>query len=560
MRRLQTSASQPQHYNQLHSQQSMTVSHSPDSVMASDNKLGLSEVNNTALDTSSLATSSSQKQSSQAKTNKNKVVVNPYLKESPNNNNNIPTAPVDPILRKKQQFVDKYRIQAIQHSQRNYSSCGSRSDEVSSVSALDLLRTNRQWRNQQNQSIQDGGENTQSSLSDIIPLRPRLFLFRSHARLQQQQQSQIQNTNEGENAMQIETTIPRQQHPQNDGIWELDKGITEISGEGGSGKTQICLSLCVTTVMTPLLYPHPLVSSNSSGECATGGIANTSLTTNGSIAQVGIQQSDMNNNGNEYYTAIYVTMGEGIPTSNIARRLEQMVQARMNDKHDPNRVKDVLSRIGLLSIRNEEEFIEFVECDLPNLLFEQQQQHQRNNNARRKRTKIGLVAFDGIAGFFRFNDPLFQQSHNPMFHRQRGSKLLQMSSRLRKLSDVYDVPILITNQVTASIPPIVGSGSNSFDTSSLNLGQNVVPALGLMWSNCVSTRYILQRKDGMVATLPTVDDNIGNDLIGTKNVKQTKKKELRMRKARILQSVNMPEKGREVWFVIDTGDVLAVDT
>ena len=157
MRRLQTSASQPQHYNQLHSQQSMTVSHSPDSVMASDNKLGLSEVNNTALDTSSSATSSSQKQSSQAKTNKNKVVVNPYLKESPNNNNNIPTAPVDPILRKKQQFVDKYRIQAIQHSQRNYSSCGSRSDEVSSVSALDLLRTNSQWRNQQNQSIQGGG-------------------------------------------------------------------------------------------------------------------------------------------------------------------------------------------------------------------------------------------------------------------------------------------------------------------------------------------------------------------------------------------------------------------
>ena len=559
MRRLQTSASQPQHYNQLHSQQSMTVSQSPDSVMASDNNLGLSEVNNTALDTSSSATSSSQKQSSQAKTNKNKVVVNPYLKESPNNDN-IPTAPVDPILRKKQQFVDKYRIQAIQHSQRNYSSCGSRSDEVSSVSALDLLRTNSQWRNQQNQSIQGGGGNTQSSLSDIIPLRPRLFLFRSHARLQQQQQSQIQNTNEGENAMQIETTIPRQQHPQNDGIWELDKGITEISGEGGSGKTQICLSLCVTCVMTPLLYPHPVASSNSSGECATGGIANTSLTTNGSIAQVGIQQSVMNNNGNEYYTAIYVTMGEGIPTSNIARRLEQMVQARMNDKHDPNRVKDVLSRIGLLSIRNEEEFIEFVECDLPNLLFELQQQHQRNNNARRKRTKIGLVAFDGIAGFFRFNDPLFQQSHNPMFHRQRGSKLLQISSQIRKLSDVYDVPILITNQVTASIPPIVGSGSNSFDTSSLNLGQNVVPALGLMWSNCVSTRYILQRKDGMVATLPTVDDNIGTDLIGTKNVKQTKKKELRMRKARILQSVNMPEKGREVWFVIDTGDVLAVDT
>ena len=229
-----------------------------------------------------------------------------------------------------------------------------------------------------------------------------------------------------------------------------------------------------------------------------------------------------------------------------------MVQARMKDKHDQNRVKDVLSRIGLLSIRNEEDFIEFVERDLPNLLLEQQR--NRNNNVRRKRTKIGLVAFDGIAAFFRFNDPLFQC--DPMFHRQRGSKLLHASSQLRKLSDVYDVPILITNQVTASIPPTVGSGSNSFDTSSLNSGQNVVPALGLMWSNCVSTRYILQRKDGMVAT---VDDSVGNDMNGAKNVRQAKKKELRMRKARILQSVNMPEKGREVWFVIDTGEVLAVD-
>ena len=41
-----------------------------------------------------------------------------------------------------------------------------------------------------------------------------------------------------------------------------------------------------------------------------------------------------------------------------------------------------------------------------------------------------------------------------------------------------------------------------------------------------------------------------------KNKKQNKKV-MRVRKARILQSVNMPDE-REVWYVIDTGEVAAV--
>lgn len=120
-----------------------------------------------------------------------------------------------------------------------------------------------------------------------------------------------------------------------------------------------------------------------------------------------------------------------------------------------------------------------------------------------------------------------------------------MSSQLRKLSDLYDVPILITNQVTAFIPPN--------DTLSLSSTpeQEVIPALGLIWSNCVSTRFILQRKDAMV---PAVSgENKCRDQNNPKNT--TKKNWIRVRIARVLQSVNMP-KDREVRFVIDTGEVV----
>ena len=66
------------------------------------------------------------------------------------------------------------------------------------------------------------------------------------------------------------------QQKQPEGIWELDTGITELSGEGGSGKTQICLSTCVTCVMTPLLYPTPLGGNGNSAPNITAAMDNTS--------------------------------------------------------------------------------------------------------------------------------------------------------------------------------------------------------------------------------------------------------------------------------------------
>jgi len=69
----------------------------------------------------------------------------------------------------------------------------------------------------------------------------------------------------------------------------------------------------------------------------------------------------------------------------------------------------------------------------------------------------------------------------------------------------------------------------------------------------------------MIATITDSAENENNvannsdlNVPNNRSSNRTKKKDLRLRKARILQSVDMPENGREVWFVIDTGEVLAV--
>jgi len=469
------------------------------------------------------------------------TVVNPYIKVTPSAST---VAAVDPKLRKRKQFVDKYRMQALQqngnYSGRQHDAAVQHSTSyrvgpeamASPISAWNMHSATQQWRHFWRDSNRATRQNQQ--ILNGTPLRPRLFLIRSRnganviAALNEQDQSARHQPSQTDRTTSLSQ---QQQHMYDEGIWELGNGITEISGEGGSGKTQICLSLCVTCAMTPPLYP------------------------NNSEADFGNQSTRDQNI--QHYTALYISMGEGVRSITIARRLEQMVQARLNRTYSDNQVKQLLSRIGLISLRNEEEFMDFVDHDLPNILSAQRHHHHHHHQQWKKQhqhrqqqqqqqsTKIALIVFDGIAGFFRFSDPLFQfQKNNSTFHQQRGARLLHISSQLRRLSDLYDVPILITNQVTASIPP------NGTSSSSMNpYEQQVVPALGLAWSNCVTTRYILQRKNEMTVS----NEKCRNQ----DNTILAKNQWMRVRLARVLQSVSVPME-REVRFVIETGGVVAV--
>ena len=514
------------------------------------------------------------------------IVHNPYKKiASPNV---LATKPS-----KKYQFMEKYRVQSLQcrKTERNSPRCSSpcnSSGSATPVSALELVRSNQRWRKMWSSRIDSGdvssreegrgsygvsNQNDGSFVGSGMPLRPRLFLFRRdrcpkiqselrpHKRswLSQPQHSYQQHQQSQEQEEMPPTSPQPTRQPPKEGLWELGPGITELSGEGGSGKTQICLSLCVTCALTPLVFLPPQSRAEKEGStrsnfdensyhgdkddnqivsqswkqpqiCDTsmspsqGSFQNQSQPARGLTTITTNIDAHIQNKNGSYYTAIYISMGEGIPSFKIAKRLDQMIRARRrknqkscyhhkNGVDDPGEIKHILSRIWLVSITNEEDFIEFIERHLPSILGRQfnqpQKQYQRCQRTHRSQqqysqqlqhkslipnahdsssfTKVGLIVFDGISGFFRFSDPLFFQpsNRNSMFHRHRSYKLFQISSQLRKLSDLHNVPILITNQVTASLsisPSLVGVAVASGETGrgmpvSFSASDEVVPAL-----------------------------------------------------------------------------------
>eukprot|EP00985_Skeletonema_marinoi_P001655 scaffold668_cov124-Skeletonema_marinoi.AAC.2 len=537
------------------SSSSSTVSQSP---IQEDNDLTADSCSNYTISNVGASTSSLQPQ--QRNNANTSTIINPYKKQTPNPPSSTQQHQ-DPNTHKRRQFIEKYRLQAVHTNNTHYRQRGKSASVATSKSALEVMRLNQEWRQQWRRRGQSQQHHQQQQSGDdsctIIDhgtdwsqsaLRPRLFLFQRMMPPQRIEHNPIM-------------TSQQQQYQQQQGVWELGTGINEISGEGGSGKTQICLGLCLTCALTPLLFVK--------------------------------ENGNNSNQSKSYYTSIYITMGESIPQSKIATRLHQMLGHRIpnnNNSHsnaedDPDEMERILSRIWLLSLKNEDDFIEFIEVHLPNILNNQshgikpQQQQQPPNNQYPTCDKIGLIAFDGIANFFRFSDPLFQQyqttsasyNQSSMFHQNRSSKLFQLSSLLRRMSDVYDVPIVITNQVTTSIPSddgllkrplpppsVVGGGQD---------GNRIQPALGLIWSNCVTTRFILQRKDGLMAKISTGGCNAGgsNDNGNASVIKKeggaatttTTTTMQRVRKASVLQSVCTPEES-EVWYFIDTGAVVAV--
>ncbi|KAM3960462.1 DNA repair protein XRCC3 [Aphomia sociella] len=86
--------------------------------------------------------------------------------------------------------------------------------------------------------------------------------------------------------------------------------------------------------------------------------------------------------------------------------------------------------------------------------------------------KLSLIVIDSVAGPFR------SESTNYV---QRAEELREMASLLIRLAQEHELAVLCVNQVTAS-----------FDDS-----LEVLPSLGLAWSNMVSTRLWLKKTTGV---------------------------------------------------------------
>ncbi len=98
-----------------------------------------------------------------------------------------------------------------------------------------------------------------------------------------------------------------------------------------------------------------------------------------------------------------------------------------------------------------------------------------------RHSDIRLIVIDSIAALFRSQ---YETSEMLM----RSDDMKTVISLLRGLIHSYRITIICTNQITANL-------SHTDDSRT-----RVQPALGLLWSNCVNARIILERNE-------TVDDN-----------------------------------------------------
>ncbi len=341
-----------------------------------------------------------------------------------------------------------------------------------------------------------------------------------------------------------------------------NRGITEISGEAGTGKTQLALSLLVTSVLQKYSYnlrdpgkdddesfafgndqskhdQSPLIPKpyRKASLKRANGYASSAVSSNIHGGARGNSDTSVHPQPSrqQYYEAMYISMGETTSPAQIAHRIHQMTQQRLKFKSqmesppestrgnftreqkedEDENVKLTMKRIHTRFVHNEEDFMELLKL-LPSILQTRIDQdgstHKQMNmdsasNGRGTNqydsvsSRIGLIVLDSVAGLFRTPQDISMSSENdpkrrrtgyasatsssgsgsissaPLYYAQRSEMLFQISAKLKQISDQYGVHIVVINQVT-------GKGSGK-----------VVPALGLSWSNCVNDRFLLGRRE-----------------------------------------------------------------
>jgi len=478
------------------------------------------------------------------------------------------------------------------------------SDGLSTVSALTLLSRKRKryessWfvgSNHMNPNscliAASGQDNAATGKSHMIRLPPPLYLLLPPP-------SPTADTAPGNSSMVTTTTITNPSisqyaassnvintvPPTGGGVFEIGPGITEIAGEAGTGKTQLCLRLCVSCAM--LTYTVGEISGDNGGSKGQNAVqSNGAASTNAWITpgplrdlseqqamsneylhqyqkqpqqqrpyhqslarnpysqvppsyysrqeraitddnsatpmlppqdrmphhqrqQEREQQTNPRQQDRHYYRAVYVTMGEGLTPAQIAYRLGQMASSTTStseytqqQQQQRQHVPTILNRILTRSVRNEDELLDMIKRELPDMLQSGYDQQQKDDTAA---GRIGLVVFDSIAGLFRTPDLApaqttetstdKQRRDRTSFFARRSEVLFGVSSQLRRLSDEYGVAFVMANQATSTVARRAGSGGSSSTSS------NTIPALGMSWSNCINSRFVLRRYESLGSRL-----------------------------------------------------------
>jgi RecA/RadA recombinase len=281
---------------------------------------------------------------------------------------------------------------------------------------------------------------------------------------------------------------------------KLGHGITELAGEAGSGKSQIAMSLCVHAVMKQ--QKKAVYISLAGGQASLSRIA---------------------------YRMQQIANAQQLQQSHVHQSSDHSFSTTHDDGGAATSQTRVLSQILTYSVRNQEDLFSLLRQDLPLCLKEydackpspstpatvdpctpRQQQHHRQvqpteyPQQNKDQHTVALVVLDSIADLFRLGN-----SDNPDDKAailKRSYLLFDLAAVLKELSDRYQVPILVINQVTA-------------DFVSTGRSNNSLPALGLSWANCVNAAYIIRRDTG--PNNMQVKNSNRNDMTTTDNIENS---------------------------------------
>ncbi|TFJ82171.1 hypothetical protein NSK_006500 [Nannochloropsis salina CCMP1776] len=276
-------------------------------------------------------------------------------------------------------------------------------------------------------------------------------------------------------------------------------GVVEVSGMAGAGKTQLMLQLLVQQVRDAeaewrrAKYATPFVAGRS----------------------------------------FYLSTEGPLP----AKRLAEMAAATCPE--DSGFAQRVLESVIIVEAKNVEDQLYLLTTQLPSLLGDA------------SLGKIRLCVIDSMSALFRGE---FSLSKGDTL--ERAKMIFTMAKQMKRLSDRWGLPFVVTNQVTADFAAAtfgVWEGGNA-DV----VGDGVQPALGLSWSNCVHTRFLLSRRDAnnLIPSFPTPGSNPPSNP-ATADARSTGQSSRWIRHMRLLLSPSLPS-NLSCRFVLETAGVRGV--
>ena len=214
-------------------------------------------------------------------------------------------------------------------------------------------------------------------------------------------------------------------------------GITEIAGEAGAGKTQLVLQLLLRVQL-----PHAL-----------GGLGGGAIF--------------LHSDAPSYMPAM--------------SRLRSLAATFANQHRKYGATSDrLMDNVAVMQVDHPDDLEEILRTAVPSHLRVKQ---------------VRLIVLDSIAALYRTH--LDESMGRAEQHGTRAQQLFGLAARLKRLSDEFNVAVVVTNQVTDK--PLDAAAAVSvapWERSACGLpdgGGMRVPALGTAWAHCSNTRLLLTR-------------------------------------------------------------------